>query len=86
MRIRAAQGHRGRGGQLISDEVAFVQLTAKGVSTGTQGVSGVCVHGTSFAALASILSFSEQGGIIPGGLSLKRSTNTARNILCAMLA
>ena len=54
MRIRAAQGPSGRVGQLFSDEASFVQLTASGVAIGKQEVSGVCVHGTSFAALASI--------------------------------
>ena len=72
MRIRAAQGHSGRGGQLSSDDAAFVRLTASGVASGQQGVTGVCVHGSEFAALLTNLSTSAEGGINPGGLSRKR--------------
>ncbi len=69
MRIRASQGHSERRAQLIDDEATFLRLTANGVSSGAQEVSGVCIHGTSFSEVASVLSVSEQGGIIPGGLS-----------------
>ena len=60
------------GGQLTSDEAAFVRLTASEVASGQQEVTGVCVHGTSLADSATILSTSAEGGIIPGSLSRKR--------------
>ena len=49
MRVRAYQGHSGGGADLINDEVAHKRLTIFDCGT------GVCVHSTSFEALASML-------------------------------